>query len=525
MDYLEIVDAHGRRRQVELNRPRLLIGREPTCDVYLPHPSVSRRHAQLQQTEHGHWMLQDLNSLNHVYVENRPVQQILLEPGTPVRIAEYRLTLLASLAATEPEPGTVPMPDLSEAWAEMEPAWLEHMQAFQRSLLRLEEPQLVLERLALEFRRITRPEMVAVGLAGQEYRWEVLLGERTVGNAHPTEMDEADKRVRADDSEVQMWNPAGRDGDTPSPATLLCLLFPMKGRSGIIGHVYLQRPRVCPLPPPVQRYLTLLATHAGLVWDNLHLAALRLAQKVIEQQLRHARQIQIELFPATTELDERLNASAVNLPSVHVSGDYYDLLRTGPDTVAFVIADAMGHGMPAALMMAAVRSALRMGLSIGLPWPALFQGLDGVIAQASASVFVTGLVGQIDLAAGQLYLVSAGHYPPSILVDGRPVAIPEQCRTRPWGLDFESRWEVGCISLAGKDWSILCFTDGITDATMQPDRIFGARRVAAYHQANHHLPAEDLCQGLISEVAALHDPSALGDDQTVLVLRAGRMTG
>ena len=57
MDYVEIVDAQGRRRHVELTRPRLLIGREPTCDICLPHPSVSRRHAQLQETEHGMWML------------------------------------------------------------------------------------------------------------------------------------------------------------------------------------------------------------------------------------------------------------------------------------------------------------------------------------------------------------------------------------------------------------------------------------------------------------------------------------
>ena len=76
MYYLEIIDASGRRRRVELTRPRLLNGREPTCDICLPHPSVSRRHAQLQRTEQGLWMLQDLNSLNHVYVNNQPVQQI-----------------------------------------------------------------------------------------------------------------------------------------------------------------------------------------------------------------------------------------------------------------------------------------------------------------------------------------------------------------------------------------------------------------------------------------------------------------
>ena len=93
MDYLEVVDGAGRRRRVDLDRPRLLIGREPSCDICLPHPGVSRRHAQLQATDQGRWLLQDLSSRNHVYVDNKPVQQLVLEPHKPFRIAEYTLSL------------------------------------------------------------------------------------------------------------------------------------------------------------------------------------------------------------------------------------------------------------------------------------------------------------------------------------------------------------------------------------------------------------------------------------------------
>ena len=64
MDHLEVVDGQGRRKRVSLDRPRLLLGREPTCDIHLPHPGVSRRHAQLQRTDQGSWLLQDLRSRN-----------------------------------------------------------------------------------------------------------------------------------------------------------------------------------------------------------------------------------------------------------------------------------------------------------------------------------------------------------------------------------------------------------------------------------------------------------------------------
>jgi serine phosphatase RsbU (regulator of sigma subunit) len=518
MSYLEVVDGQGRRRQIELNRPRLLIGREPSCDIHLPHPGVSRRHAQLQCTEQGRWLLQDLRSRNHVYVDNRPVQQIILEPRKPFRIAEYWLSLQDATPPPEKEPPRgFELEDTADSNVTLEVSWLEQLQLFHKSFASVEDPHLVLERLAKEFRKQLQPELLAIGLANQDgYVWEIVQTES--GNLALKHLDEAGQRASEDHSSFQSWTPVREgDGDTPSPVPPTCLLFPMKGRSGIIGHVYVLRSAATPIPKPLQRYLSLAATHAALTWDNLQLGALRQAQIEFDKELHAARQIQIDLFPPTFEIDRRLDAHAVNLPSARVSGDYYDLVRTGPNTVAFVIADAMGHGMPAALLMAAVRAALRMGLALDLPWKAVFQGLDDLIRQARGDTFVTGMVGLIDLNLKELQVVSAGHPLPSILVDGKNLTIPEQSLTRPWGLDIESYWEVGRLSLQGKHWSILCYTDGITDAAARTQRAFGARRIATYHQHNHLASAEDLCQGLLSEVA-VQPGSALGDDQTVLVL-------
>src|SRR5579863_3241768 len=124
MTLLEVVDGQGRRRQVPLDRPRLLIGREPSCDIHLPHPGVSRRHAQLQHTEEGRWLLQDLNSRNHVYVENRPIQQIVLDVRTSFRIAEYVLSLVDASAPVEPGPSE---DETAQPGLGLEVAWLEQL--------------------------------------------------------------------------------------------------------------------------------------------------------------------------------------------------------------------------------------------------------------------------------------------------------------------------------------------------------------------------------------------------------------
>ncbi len=449
------------------------------------------------------------------------MHQIVLEGGKEVRIADYRLMLLE--ASTIIEPGKTAADD-GEPWTSLGPAWLEQLHSFQRELLRYDQARYVLEKVAHEFCRIVQPQVVAVGTAHapgsrERYHWDVILCPE--GESSETRLEEASARTEAEESEIQCWAPQSDESDTPGPVPPLCLLFPMKGRSGIIGHVYVYRPRLAPLPPEVQRYLSLLVTHVGLVWDNLQLAELRNAQKQFEQELQRARQIQIGLFPPTFDVDPRLNAFAVNLPSVRVSGDYYDLVKTGPNTVAFVIADAMGHGMPAAILMAAVRAGLRMGLMLNESWAKVFKGLDEIIMQARPeSVFVTGLVGQIDLERRELQIVSAGHLAPSMLVGGRPVLLPPECQTRPWGLDFDSPWEVGRVPLGDGDWSILCYTDGVIE-NERPEDSLNAERAAAYHRTNAHLSAEDLCQGIVGEAASTYAaPGSLADDQTVLVLRS-----
>ena len=100
------------------------------------------------------------------------------------------------------------------------------------------------------------------------------------------------------------------------------------------------------------------------------------------------------------------------------------------------------------------------------------------------------------------------------------MTLAESCQTRPWGLDFECPWQAAQVELGSNDWSILCFTDGITEAVTKDGNAFGYEHVVGYHRKSHALCAEDMCQGLISEVAAQQGTGALNDDQTALVLRS-----
>jgi hypothetical protein len=71
-------------------RDELVIGRNPVCDIVLPGPAVSRRHARLTFAD-GNWILQDLDSTNGTVVNGALVGRCKLEPGDRVIIGDEQL--------------------------------------------------------------------------------------------------------------------------------------------------------------------------------------------------------------------------------------------------------------------------------------------------------------------------------------------------------------------------------------------------------------------------------------------------
>ncbi len=58
----------------------LVLGRSRECDVMIPWEAISRRHARVERTPEGYQVV-DLDSRNHVWYQDRPVQRQLLRPG------------------------------------------------------------------------------------------------------------------------------------------------------------------------------------------------------------------------------------------------------------------------------------------------------------------------------------------------------------------------------------------------------------------------------------------------------------
>lgn len=138
-----------------------------------------------------------------------------------------------------------------------------------------------------------------------------------------------------------------------------------------------------------------------------------------EFELREAAALQREFLPRHLARSDRFECSVLWRPSKHVSGDIYDVARLDRRHLGIFIADAVGHGMPAAILAMGLLRRLVLATSDGVPMrPSEVLGhLNAALMQRSAGAtwFATAAYALLDVETGHLRVASAGH-PPLVVV-------------------------------------------------------------------------------------------------------------
>ena len=144
----------------------------------------------------------------------------------------------------------------------------------------------------------------------------------------------------------------------------------------------------------------------------------------IEEELRMAASLQREFLPMTLPSDDEVGFKVLFRPASYVSGDIYDIRQVDEDHIAFYLADAVGHGVPAALMTIFIRHAL---LNAQASWTgeghippseALSVLNKQLLRRQQQSVqFATACYALLNTKTGELEYASAGH-PPAFWLKG-----------------------------------------------------------------------------------------------------------
>jgi sigma-B regulation protein RsbU (phosphoserine phosphatase) len=273
--------------------------------------------------------------------------------------------------------------------------------------------------------------------------------------------------------------------------------------------------------------VTLARIRTGRARERALRLELEGAYRRLDREMRSVGELQRSLLPAGAPSLPGWGIAVHYSPSTSAGGDHYDFLTLSEGHAGVWVADASGHGAPAAVVMAMTRVLLR-----NVP----ASGADGRVPAAPAlllttlnrqlcrtlpdSRFVTACYTVLDPAGGLAWAL-AGHPPPLLLRAAGGAAKPLGTDVGPpLGLFDDARFECRSARLAPGDTLVL-YTDGITEAVDADGEQFGEERLRCSLEESRCEAPWVMLDRVLEALARHVNGIAAADDVTLLVLRAG----
>ncbi|HOE41086.1 MAG TPA: SpoIIE family protein phosphatase, partial [Rhodoferax sp.] len=265
--------------------------------------------------------------------------------------------------------------------------------------------------------------------------------------------------------------------------------------------------------------------------DNRRLAAneqqLREDAARVAGELAAARRIQLGSLPDAARLfagESRFEFATLLEPAREVGGDLYDFFMIDAQRLCFVVADVSGKGVPASLFMAVTKTltksfSLRLTGSVADVVMAANQDLS---RENVGMMFVTLLLGVLDVQTGELELVNAGHDSPWRISQGgvvEKIATPADTGGPPLCVVDDFVYLSQRVQLSAGD-TLCVITDGVTEAMNQTGEMFGGQRLqAALSATPMGQSLNQTMTRLRAEITGFVGAAEASDDLTLLLLR------
>ncbi|MBO7676516.1 MAG: SpoIIE family protein phosphatase [Erysipelotrichaceae bacterium] len=246
------------------------------------------------------------------------------------------------------------------------------------------------------------------------------------------------------------------------------------------------------------------------------------ANERIDSELRYAKEIQFSSlqteFPAFPDRDE-FDIYAIMDPAREVGGDFYDFYMINDHTLAFLIADVAGKGIPASLFMMRAKSIIKTFAENKIAVADIFTNTNYELCEENdAGMFVTAWMGFLDLETGELKYANAGHNRPLLrrkdgtfeYLQGPPGFVLAGFE----GITFE---EQSLIMEPGDE--IFLYTDGVVEATNTESKLYGDDRLKECINGHIGKSCKELCDLVLEDVEEFYLGAPQFDDITELSLQ------
>ena len=278
------------------------------------------------------------------------------------------------------------------------------------------------------------------------------------------------------------WSPAA---DEPAldllGAQRSLMAFPLFDDGKVGGMVVLLSPSPQPCEPTGLCALAMVTNVLQRAIQNHGLARqLAVTCEELDRELEAAADVQRWLLPAALPDCTGVSLAASYHPAKKCGGDYYDIVELADHKLGLIIADVSGKGAPAAVMVAVLRTFVRLHQAHWLNPARLLSelnlhlcGLDRIGHHG----FVTAFCAVLDPKSGTLTYASAGHNPPRLMRSPqKQVRGLNGARAVPLGIAPRARYTEDRVLLRPGDL-LLLYTDGIVEAISPDGELFGVDRL------------------------------------------------
>ncbi len=249
---------------------------------------------------------------------------------------------------------------------------------------------------------------------------------------------------------------------------------------------------------------------------------LRIAFKTIKshndklaQDLKIGQKVQMDMLPEPIE-GEGFRLEAFLKPAQSVSGDFYDFSLLPDDKVYFCVGDVSGKGIPASLFMSMSKALLNKVLDQTDQARDIVTRVNNELSLNNESnMFVTLIVGIMDLRSGQLLLTNGGHNLPYIKKHTGELICLEEVQGPLVGTFDGVEYQQQSISMEAGDM-ILLYTDGVTEAQNIRDEFYDDERLEDLLKKNTFDSAKDMTNAVFRNVVRFIGRAEQFDDITIL---------
>jgi len=280
--------------------------------------------------------------------------------------------------------------------------------------------------------------------------------------------------------------------------------------------------------PEEEQLLSIVAAHSGEAIEKARLRAeaedkrrMEEEQKRYELEFAQAREIQMSMVPSQPLIMAPWEVHGRVIPARHVGGDYFDYFPLDGSRFGVTIADVVGKGLPASLLMSNVQASLRAFCDGGLAITDALRRINRNLARTiSSGKFITLFYGEVDVARNVMRYSNAGHNFPMLR---RATGAIEELSIG--GLVLgpmeDAEFETGEVAFAPGD-ALLLYSDGISEAFDGRGNMYGEERLQTLWQSCCRHPTGQIIECLIQDVEQFRRSAAQSDDITLVVIGAHR---